>query len=218
MKKVLVGAFAALAALCLLGVTTSGYPQRPTFQRVTVGVGGAVLTNSTTSLLVNSLPVFGTAAAAGTQVSRVVSTQFKGGNTDRASTTTLADDVTLVSLSIPEIGTYIIDAQLCFQGVGAGTGGFKYRFQFSGSLGASSIGMFTGIVNGATVSGGNVLFLNANQVSFATTSTTGDCVRTSHTMNASATGTLSLQWAQVASDVNAARLGAGSAMWVTRIG
>lgn len=171
-----------------------------------------------TSVQAHGVQIIGRDAATGTAVSRVVSTQFKGGNTDRSSTTTLADDPTLAGLTIPEAGTYIIDSQLCFLGPVSGAGGFKFRFEFTGTVGANPLGMYTGFVNGAVVGGGGSLFLDANQVSFATISTTGNCVRASHTLNASTTGTVSLQWAQNTSDANATRMSAGSAMWITRIG
>lgn len=187
-------------------------------QADTAGASLRLNTGSGGNAFINDLSILGTAPATSAIVVRVVSAQYKGGNTDRSSTAVLAADPTLTGLSVPEAGNYLIEGQLCFTGPVSGAGGIKFRYEFSGSV-SGGLGIYTGSVNGAVVASGGFLALDANQISFATiTTATGDCLQFNHTMIATGAGTLDLQWAQNASNANATRLSAGSMVKVTRIG
>lgn len=175
--------------------------------------------NGTGEVMANDLPILGRDAATSTNVVRIVSAQFKGGNTDRSSNTTLSADPTLAGLRIPETGSYIVEGHLCFVGPVSGAGGIKLRYEFSGSV-STSMGKYFGSVNAAVVASGNFVAIDANQITFATitTGSGGDCIEFDHTFVTTGTGTLDLQWAQSSSNANATRLLAGSSMKVTRIG
>ena len=235
-----------VVALPLLMAPTGGLPSRPRFQSVGVNVATPATGNLTASGTVTganvtatsalsgaSLAISGTTAtvggvavttngvepAGGTAVGRIVSMQFKGGNTDRSNTATLADDPTLVGLTIPSSGSYAIESQMCFTGITTGTQGIKIRFEFSGSVGANSLGWYNGSVNGAQVFGAGFLALDANQISFATISVSGsiDCIRFSHGAVLTGAGTISVQWAQLAANANATRLAAGSYVYIIKL-
>lgn len=234
-----------VVALPLLMAPTGGLPSRPRFQSVGVNVAAPATGNLTASGTVTGANVTATSAvsgaslvvsgatatvngvqvatngvepAGGTAVGRVVSMQYKGGNTDRSNTATLAADPTLTGLAIPAAGSYIIEGHLCFVGPVSGAGGIKIRYEFSGSV-SSGLGMYTGFVNAAVVGAGNFLALDANQISFATitTGSGGDCVRFTHTGSFTGAGTIDVQWAQATSNANATRLLGGSAVYIIRL-
>lgn len=234
-----------VVALPLLMAPTGGLPSRPRFQSVGVNVAAPATGNLTASGTVTgatvtssgalngaSLVVSGSTAtvagvqvatngvepAGGTAVGRIVSQQYKGGNTDRSNTATLAADPTLTGLAVPAAGSYIVEGHLCFVGPVSGAGGIKMRYEFSGSV-SSGLGMYSGFVNAAVVAAGNFLAFDANQVTFTTitTGSGGDCVRFTHTASFTGSGTVDLQWAQATSNANATRLLAGSAVWIIRL-
>lgn len=225
-----------VVALPLLMAPSGGLPSRPRFQSVGVNAAAPATGNLTASGTITGATINGTSAvqvngvalalpgldaATSTPVVRQVSAQFKGGDTTRSSTITLADDVTLAGLSIPAAGTYMIDGRLCFFGVTTGTQGIRMRYEFTGSAGVGTIGSYTGFVNAAVVGGGNFLALDANFISFATLTiggAGGDCIDFRHTLNATGSGTISLQWAQNTSNANGTTLARGSSIVITRLG
>jgi hypothetical protein len=198
---------------------TDAAPNTPVNNAITITRTGTTVDTvnlQATTVQINGNPALGVSPAAGTSVGQIVSQQYKGGNTDRSSTTTLAADATLTGLSVPVAGSYLIEGQLCFTAPVAGSGGIKFRYEFTGSI-STGLGIYTGNVNGATVSGGGFLALDANQISFATISTTGNCIQFNHTMSATGSGTIDLQWAQNTSDANVTRLSAGSSVIIIRL-
>lgn len=152
----------------------------------------------------------------------VATTVVKAAATDRTSTTTITSDPDLQFTAVSG-GTYDIQFCLAFGGVTTGVQGFKFAFNLtsagtqngmwggssrvnaagaahSGLLLGDTTGGVTGLVSYATITVGN----GTNQVC-------GQGV-----VSQSSAVTYAIQWAQVASNVNATRLNQGSYLRYTR--
>lgn len=131
----------------------------------------------------------------------------KAGSTSRSATTTLADDADLI-LPLPRAGTWAFEAWLNYTGGTLGASDLKLSMAYSA---ASSFGAWglNGITTASTSqlnAGGNALSaslsLGTNGGFFLTADIKG-------TLVATATGTLSLQWAQNTSNATATTLRQG---------
>lgn len=139
----------------------------------------------------------------------------KTADTDRSSTTTLADDPHL-TLSVPVGGLYRVDVFLVVIGLTGGSGGFQYRLVpvngTSGSLGGAGIH----IIN-------SVKAINDFSSAFGTQNfgTIGTEAFIHHTTYARLTPTgamtVKLQWAQDTSDADVTRLTNNSLLSLTRM-
>lgn len=138
----------------------------------------------------------------------------KTADTDRSSTTTLADDPHL-TLSIPVSGLYRVDVFLVLVGPTGGFGGFRYQLVpvngTYGSVGASGVESINS-VNAISFDGS--MGLSA----YGTLGTSSIIQRTNY-IRFTPTGamTLKLQWAQNTSDVSITRLSSNSLIAITRI-
>lgn len=141
-------------------------------------------------------------------------TAKKTADTDRSSTTTLADDPHL-SVSVPVEGIYRIDVFLTIVGVSGGDGGFKYQIVPTNGLsttingyGLQSINTVTAIAFGSSLDvttcgalGSETLIQNTSYVRLLP----------------SGSMTLTLQWAQNSSNSDITRLSSNSILSITRI-
>lgn len=137
-------------------------------------------------------------------------------NTDRSSTTTLADDPEL-TVSVPVSGTYKIETILNVTGLTGGSGGFRYRFDVTngttnaiGGSGLEQINVGTPAVSSFGTPLGLIQYAGPltealiRRVDYATLVPVGAM-------------TLKLQWAQNTSDADVTRLNIGSMFSITRI-
>jgi hypothetical protein len=155
-----------------------------------------------TQVQVNSLEALGSLAVK------------KSENTDRSSTTTLADDPHL-TLSVPVSGLYRVDVFLVIIGLTGGSGGFKYKLEVANGttnvVGASGIES----INGATAIGFDSSMSLASHV---TIGVENYIQRTNYIQfTPSGAMTLKLQWAQDSSNADITRLSSNSLLAITRI-
>lgn len=137
----------------------------------------------------------------------------KTANTDRANTTTLADDPDLQFL-VAESAVYAIEFRLHF--AATTTAGFKTAWDVpSGAAGNKGV---QGPGSSATDTAANNISMRSGVHGFTTTvtygsrnSATNQCLAYEESLiTTSAGGTLALQWAQNTSNATATRLAAGS--------
>jgi hypothetical protein len=137
-------------------------------------------------------------------------------NTDRSSTTTLADDPEL-TLSVPVAGTYRIETVLNVVGLTGGSGGFKFNYSFdNGSANAiGGCGLEQINAGAAAISSlGTALSL----IGYAAPVTEALIRRIDYaTLTPSGAMTIKLQWAQLTSDADITRLLSGSLISIARI-
>lgn len=155
-----------------------------------------------TQVQVNSLEALGSLAVR------------KTANTDRSSTTTLADDPHL-TLSVPVAGLYRVDVFLTIIGLTGGSGGFRYLLDVTngtaGLIGASGIESINGV---AAISFNDSMGLT----SYVTLGAENYIQRTNYIrFTPSGAMTLTLQWAQDSSNADVTRLTDGSLLAITRI-
>lgn len=144
----------------------------------------------------------------------------KTADESRTSNTVLTND-THLSITIPAIGTYIIEFWLYGVSAANAAGDIQVAFTFpTGTCHASGIGPDASLASGNAVIGQFGVFtsipsgtqFNAYGLSTGTTLTYLQ-VR----FAATATGTFRLQWAQAATSVSASTLKAGSSMLARRV-
>lgn len=144
-----------------------------------------------------------------------VQTAVKTGNTDRSSTTVLADDP---HLTVPlEASTrYQVDAFLLYEGITTGTQGIKIALGYSGSTVTGTILAADHSGNGTPVMLGP--YSGTTQFTVGTISTsTGEYARITGVFSTNTAGTLAVQWAQSTSDPNATRMQTGSWIRLTKM-
>lgn len=171
-------------------------------ERIRIAGDGSLINLQATSVQVNGKPI----AAIGA---------FKAASTARASTTTFTDDPDLVITGLPA-GTYEFTAHLFFNATTAGGGGIKFQITFSGTVSnAAAMTLISfAATNTNTFSAPNVSLLN---VAAFDASPLLDSALASGTFTISNTNTVSIQWAQNSSSVNAANLLLMSSFLVRRI-
>jgi hypothetical protein len=239
--------FVALAlglALPLLVAATSGFPSRPNFRQATVSITGAdarvIINNSTSGNAYVStttvgqqdwsfgadrsdsgnfklaptanltLPVL-TVAADGLMTGRgLASSAIKTADTSRASTATLAVDPNL-QISLPAVGSYVVRARLDFD---AGAGGI--RWAWSGGATVSS-GRCNYRLENAGVGIGAGALGRQNKGVTVTWSAVGESIAIECGITISATGTLTLEWAQNTSNAANTTVLAGSYLSALRV-
>lgn len=135
-------------------------------------------------------------------------------NTDRSSTTTLADDPDL-TLSVPVGGIYRIDVHLTLIGPTGGAGGFKYQLTTvngsHGTIAASGVESLNGVTS--------IRFGGSFSVeSYGTLGAETFIQRTTYArLTPSGSMTIKLQWAQNSSNSAVTRLSDNSLLTITRI-
>lgn len=136
------------------------------------------------------------------------------------SSTTLVNDTHLL-YSISNTGTYIIDAWLYATSAANAAGDLQVAFSFpTGTLHLSGVGPDAGLASGSVQTGqwGAALSatsgVTAAQVGLSTSLV---LVQMHAVFTATATGTLRIMWAQLASNANASTLKAGSHMRVVQV-
>lgn len=155
-----------------------------------------------TQVQVNSLEAIGSLAVK------------KSANTDRSSTTTLADDPHL-TLSVPVSGLYRVDLLLTIVGLTGGSGGFKYLLAVTngtyGAAGASGVES----INGVTA----IAFDSPMGLRSHTTMGSENYIQRAAYIRFTPSGamTLKLQWAQDSSNADITRLTSDSLLAITRI-
>ena len=146
---------------------------------------------------------------------------WKSGNTDRPSTTTLADDPDLTT--VLEAGaTYRVTFYLHYAALDVAR--FKTAWTVpSGATGArTAVGADQGVILSSTSSGGTGRWGIHNYTTACTYGTrdhaTNLCSAVEEsTLTTVSGGTLAIQWAQATSNATAARLGIGSSLRVERL-
>ena len=146
---------------------------------------------------------------------------WKNSNTDRSSTTTLADDPDL-TMTLEANATYRVIFYMHYAALDAAR--FKTAWTVpSGSTGArTAVGPDQGVILSGTSSGGTGRF---GVHAYATTCTYGTRDHATNLCSAveeavlttSTAGTLAIQWAQATSNATATRVGAGSSLHVRRL-
>jgi hypothetical protein len=135
------------------------------------------------------------------------------------SSTTLTND-THLSFAIPAAGTYLADLYLYVTSAANAAGSIKLGFSFpAGTLHFASDGG-TGMATGTSGSGEWAAALSATSgttVLNYSVNTGAMYINTHAILTATASGTLRLMWAQIASNVNATTVKAGSHMRVTQV-
>lgn len=138
----------------------------------------------------------------------------KASSTTKTSTTTLASDTEL-QIALPTAGIYQVDAFLWLEkAAGTGAGGFKFTFDYSGTLSDLIMGGFANV--NATVSAIGPTDLYASNASFATLGAI-DLIQVSGVADVSDAGTLSLQWAQNSSSTEPSVLRVNSYLKAERV-
>lgn len=154
--------------------------------------------------------------------------RYKAANTDRASTTTFADDPDL-TCPLDANAVYRVEFTLHYASIdqvsGSPAGRFKTMWNVPGTWvgNRSAVGPDQGTVLSGTSSGGQGRWGVHN---FTTACTYGDRDSTVNlataleegTVFTTTAGTVALQWAQAVSNASASRLAQGSVLKVTRIG
>ncbi len=117
----------------------------------------------------------------------------KASSTTKTSTTTLASDTEL-QLVLPTAGKYEVEVFLWLEkAAGTGAGGFKFTFNYTGTVASVILGGFANV--NSTISAVGPSDLYVSNASFATLGAS-DLVRLSGIADVSTAGTFSLQWAQ----------------------
>lgn len=154
--------------------------------------------------------------------------RYKAANTDRASTTTFADDPDL-TCALDASAVYRVEFWLHFAAIDQVSGSPAGRFKTMWNVPAgwtgnrSAVGPDQGAILSSTSSGGQGRWGVHN---FSTSATYGDRDSTTNlafaleegTIFTTTAGTVTLQWAQAVSNASATRLAQGSVLRVTRIG
>ncbi|MFH9430230.1 hypothetical protein ACH4JZ_18305 [Streptomyces sp. NPDC017615] len=146
---------------------------------------------------------------------------WKTVNTDRDTTTTLADDPDL-SVQLAAGATYRVQFRLFY----GATDAARFKTAWTVPPGASGnktvVGPDQGVILSGTSSGGTGrwgVHVFSTSCTYGTRDSTSNlCAGTEEgTIFTTSAGTLALQWAQATSNANAARLAAGSMLTVTRL-
>lgn len=138
----------------------------------------------------------------------------KSADTDRSSTTTLADDPHL-TLSVPVAGIYRIEVSLVLIGPTGGAGGFKYKLTPTNGT--------TGVINASGVQSINSVtsigFDDSIALSsYGTLGVESFIQRTTYArLTPTGAMTIKLQWAQSSSNAAVTRLSDNSLLSITRI-
>lgn len=144
-------------------------------------------------------------------------TAKKSSNTDRSSTTTLADDPHL-TVSIPVSGLYRFDIGLVFVGITGGAQGFKYRLNPTNGTVSEAFTSRTQSINGTLGVGSFGSAFSGESHNPISTTENFISVRDVVRLTPSGAMTIALQWAQETSSANAVRLFSNSYLTATRIG
>lgn len=146
---------------------------------------------------------------------------YKSNNTDRTSTTTLADDPDLTT-QLAANAVYRVIFRLHYAATNIG----RFKTAWTTPTGASgsrtAVGPDQGVILSGTSSGGQGRYGVHN---FTTACTYGTRDSSTNLCSAveeaivftSSSGTLAIQWAQATSDTSITRLGQGSSMHVLRL-
>lgn len=147
-------------------------------------------------------------------------TRTKVNATSVASNTTLANDPDLVYSAVP-VGRYEFTILIPIYATTGGAGGFKWATAFTGTL-TNSFVAATGAINGAaytalaTVANGTAVTHAA--IVAGTGAAPADWLLITGGFTVSVAGNFAFQWAQNASNANAANVGAGASMKVYKVG
>lgn len=150
--------------------------------------------------------------------------KYKSGNTDRASTTVFADDPDL-TITLEANSVYFVEMYIAYAGLmPTTTTGGRFKTSWTTPSGAtgnrSSIGSAAANSIDATDTNGRFGIHNyTTSVTYGTRNSASNlclAIETSIVTTTNA-GTLALQWAQVASDATASRVGTGSYMRVRKL-
>ncbi|WP_051797719.1 hypothetical protein [Streptomyces sp. NRRL S-337] len=147
--------------------------------------------------------------------------QWKTANTDRAATTTFADDPDL-TVSLEANATYRVEMYLHYAALDAARFKTMWNVPVNWTGLRSAIGPDQGQILSSTSSGGTGRWGVHNLSTACTYGTrdhaTNQCVAIEEgVVTTIAAGTLALQWAQATSNATATRLGSGSYMRVKRL-
>lgn len=145
---------------------------------------------------------------------------YKAADTDRASTTTVTDDPDL-HFTVFSPGYYAIRLCIYHSGVGSTTNGLKFSLASTATTNPSNpLTSFVlyGITNNAAL-GPLKYFINTTSslTPIINSTTPSDPFFIDGRIIFTSTGVFSFKWAQVASDVNPTRLGAGSFFQLERL-
>jgi hypothetical protein len=221
-RKYKFGALAIVAVLPLLIAAQGGFPSRPTFQRVTVGTNGAVLTNTGTSLQVNGAVIYPdivctTACNVTTMQVGQIARILKTSSTQRQSTVTMAFDPDL-QFTVTSGMSFAYDFCLAVSTTtGGGVAGFKYEWgQLTAGSGSGGFGAY-GNVNSASYTNGGFADITYS-IATILESTNMIC---GHGLAKTNNASWGLMWAQqVSTAVNTTILGNNQTTYLTvrRIG
>lgn len=146
---------------------------------------------------------------------------WKTANTDRAATTTLADDPDL-TVTLEANATYRVIFRLFYAALDVAR--FKTAWTVpSGTTGnRAAVGPDQGVILSGTSSGGQGRWGVHNYTTACTYGTRDSAVNLCSAVEESivvttTSGTLAIQWAQVTSNATASRLGTGSSLHVKRL-
>lgn len=145
---------------------------------------------------------------------------YKVGNTDRAATTTMADDPDLTT-TLEANAVYQVEFRLHFAALDAA----RFQTQWTVPGGAtgnrSAVGPDQGVILSASAGGQGRLGVHAYATAciYGTRNhATNQCWALEESIvTTSSAGTLAVQWAQVTSNATATRLAAGSSLLVRRL-
>lgn len=143
---------------------------------------------------------------------------YKGSTTSRASTTTAtADPDLLFAINANDLGTYLLEGFISYTGAAIGSGGLKIGFSYSGTISSGTwMGQGNDTTSTSNYSGQGTGF-GGTTVNFGTNGGNFSVVTFNGSFIATTSGTLSIIWAQVASNATATSLRLNSWLKLTRI-
>lgn len=146
---------------------------------------------------------------------------WKSAHTDRASTTTVADDTDLMA-TLEANATYRIIFRLHYAAIDAARFKTQWRVPSGASGTRTAVGPDQGVILSSTSSGGTGRW---GVHAFTTACTYGTRDNAANLCSAveeavvttTSSGVLAIQWAQATASTTATRLGAGSSLFVERL-